>query len=86
MRRPGGWKYKVDFNKFWDSKLPISEKGWLSVHELNKIEKHFPDDYDLHDIIDQFEYSIETIDDFDYVMSELYDWADSNKVWIKTLF
>ena len=31
-------------------------------------------------------YLITPMEDFDYAMSELYDWADRNNLWVKTVF
>jgi len=58
---------------------------------LLKLKKTFSEDelYELEDKLTDLEMLdseaiIEDIDNFDYTWDSLYDWADYNKVWIKT--
>ena len=80
------WKHTINFKYFWDDdEISITEKGRLASKELNKLEKHFPNDYELEDAIDNF-CDVSEISEFDSVLSNLYDWADYNSVWIATCF
>ena len=86
------WKHTVDFSKFWDDKdIDVKEKAVKAALELKKILKHFEDDCTLEEIIEDFE-SVgkgeveECLSAFDNTMCILYDWADSNLVWVKTFF
>lgn len=40
--------------------------------------------YELGNIIDEFEMAGDDVEQFDYAMGLLYDWADENDVWVKT--
>ncbi len=82
----------------WKQTLNISAEWALAKnHEITPQElarqiadklKNLKEDWQLEDIESQFEdFSGDeelTFNDFDYIMAELYDWADSNLVWIKT--
>ncbi len=82
----------------WKQTLNISAEWALAKnHEITPQElarqiavklKNFKEDWRLEDIIIWFEDFSEdeelTFNDFDYIMAELYNWADSNLVWIKT--
>lgn len=52
----------------------------------NKIEKIFGEEAkdDYYYIVEELE-EADTVGDFNYLWEELYDWADSNRVWIKTI-
>ncbi|MFX0139128.1 MAG: hypothetical protein ACFFDN_36135 [Candidatus Hodarchaeota archaeon] len=92
------WKHILDFKYFWDSdSLSVKEKADLAIKELDKLLKHFKNDedafYELEEIIEDFknvsgdgtsEFTI--TEDFDSRMYDLYNWADYNRVWVKTLF
>ena len=84
------WKFTVDFMPFWDDKdIDIKEKATRAAKELKQILTQFKDDSVLEEIIEDFE-SIgkgeitEQLSAFDNTMYVLYDWADSNLVWVKT--
>lgn len=83
------WKYKLDISDVWTNDEPIEVKG---KQIADKILATFPndwfdfesDDYDeeLDDIVDRFENitgydDVRPVDEFDDVMAQLYDWADS---------
>lgn len=92
------WRCTIDFKPFYhDDKLSIKEKADRAVKELRRTQKlkSFEDDYDLDDIIEDFEgvsgdgeptetTEFTITEDFDARMSELYDWADANRVWVAT--
>jgi len=84
------WRLKIDLSDFWH-KYPdeitlqeVSKKLIFVLGNLKKIvAKRFPDYLDeLESIIDDFQPFVEDetmhVDDFDYVLSNLYDWADTH--------
>lgn len=91
------WKYTLDFRDFWNDydngKKTISEMGILVAKRIKK--RFFPlFENELEILVDNFE-NIEEVEDFNYCMGELYDWADEEikpygkwprnaKCWIKT--
>lgn len=101
------WKYTLDLHDIWekldqDNKKHISlEEGAMLIakkmSELN-IKGEFKEDWEL--LIQEFKnFDSDDVDDFDYLMSNLYDLGDEdvttiishnglrNKLcWIKTLF
>ena len=71
------WQRKIDLKDVWDSKdVPLIAKT-LSTR-LRALEPLGDDrlDWTREELADQFE-DIEAVDEFDAVMSELYDWADT---------
>lgn len=79
------WKYEVDFRKFWsDEDMSIEDKGIAASVELEKIVKNFPEDLNLDDFVRWFK-DVEDLYDFDSTLTDLYDWADRNGVWISTI-
>lgn len=84
------WKHTIDFNSFWeDEDITVKQKGELAVTKLKPLLKHYPDDSELEEIIEQFECicdcdTFTALNDFDERMHSLYDWADDNNVWINT--
>lgn len=91
------WKYSIDISDAWNK----SKKGIITTKELipiiiKKIKtwiKNYEDDYDLSEILEDMDlltYSKygseeELEDEFDYIWSRFYDWADYNRCWIKTI-
>lgn len=76
------WKYKIDFKSFWDDeKMSVEEKALKASKILNKFVENHPrlDDESkdlLEDLAFQFQ-SVETFDEFNDVMEQLYDWGDT---------
>ena len=75
------WKHTLDFSEFYHSDFRISEIAALCA---KKIQRTLPslldidsDDFDpgLEDIVWAFE-SVEDVEEFDDIMSGLYDWGD----------
>lgn len=91
------WKHTVNFKHFWESDIPVEEKGKLAAKELrSRLLQHYPEYWELEEIIDMFDcVSGDTdseggtnwtaVEDFDERMRCLYDWADANMVWVSTL-
>lgn len=73
------WKYKLKAKDLWESykgnHITASELGKLLAQRIR--EAAFYQEYknQLEEIIDNFE-NVDDIEDFDYVLNELYDWAD----------
>ena len=104
------WTTEIDFTEFWDNDYPIEEiaqKAAGKVRELGiKIggilalgHKSFSDDdlSELEDLAFEFE-NVESVEGFDWVMEDLYNWADeltldniggfgnsNKKCWVKTM-
>jgi hypothetical protein len=82
------WKQTLNISAEWalakNHEITPQELARKIADKLIKLET----DPFLEEIIDQFEDLAEaedvTFNDFDYIMAELYNWADSNLVWIKT--
>jgi len=71
------WKYKIDISKsFQDDDMDIIEKG----RQASKVIRAFMKKHKLHDhILSKIAYrfsKISTIDDYDKVLNDLYDWGD----------
>lgn len=62
--------------------------------DLDDVVDHFmailpPEEFNkqVHAYInEELDYLITPMEDFDYAMSELYDWADRHGLWVKTTF
>ena len=85
------WKHQVDFTHFWQSDETVEEKAKKAVIELTKLKKKV-DDPELEEITLMFDAvsgdggSYTVTDDFNDRMYDLYEWADANLVWVKTIF
>lgn len=91
------WKHTIDMQPEWKQ----SQDGQGSVraviqklsHQCEAMPAHLRDS-ELEDVLCSFQNLLDNTpededvdaDEFDYVWSELYDWADEKKVWIKTAF
>lgn len=91
------WKYTLRLNDLWDAReekrISIFE---LSTKVAERIKKKsffeaFKDE--LEEIVERFESlgtdegfltEIEAIGEFDFILEELYDWADSESCWVAT--
>ena len=89
------WLRELDFSPFWEDDIPLGDKGILINKEMDKIKKFYERDDDFLEVADAFLYitgdrepaetsKFTIIDDFNERMDELYDWADYNKIWVKT--
>ncbi len=86
------WEYALDFHNFYhDDNLTIGEKAKKIYTILSKFYKKYENleafsGTELDDIINEFEENIELNDvaSFDIAMYNLYDFADSKRIWIKT--
>lgn len=68
---------------FRAKKITVKELGQAVADKLKK--NRYKDDPDIEAIIDDFEH-IETIEDYDRVLEELYSFADCGKrIWVDTV-
>lgn len=94
----GKWKFTIDIEEIW-SKVEEDEDYYDFIQKLipilqSKVEdlSTFLDEYEVTQferIIDEFETisgdpDLE-VDNVDYVLNMMYDWADENNIWIKTI-
>lgn len=84
------WKKTINFIPFWNNDdLSIQEKAKLAGTEIRRVIASEPGD-DIHDVIEMFEEDVPQdeapVQMFDAAMTELYDWADANSVWVATNF
>jgi len=93
----GKWIYKMNFKDIWDAydndEMEFSE---FVTKFVQKLKHHYEelqsknivdeDELSLLDtIIDEFQYAgVMGENDFDDILSDLYNWADYNRVWIAT--
>ena len=93
------WVRTLDIKDSWeksnDEEIPVYELAKEIASKLKEF--HIEDDYELQEIIEDFEGLSEdknlTFDEFNYSMNNLYDWADTpldsewngkKNCWIKT--
>jgi len=87
------WKQTINFMPFWNEDgMSIVDKGKAAAAEIKRV---FPDwengdDDELEYIVGDFEEGVAEdeapVEMFDSAMSDLYDWADENSVWVATNF
>lgn len=85
------WKKTINFVPFWnDDDMSIADKGKAAAAEIKRVFPDWENGDDLEYIVGDFEEGVaedETpVEMFDSAMSDLYDWADGNRVWIATNF
>ena len=90
------WKYQIDltdiFNKFDDegnitTDEPIQKISMDIYQKFNRfMDAHpdmFEDDYSTEDTIDNLKYC-DSVEEIDYLLIELYDFCDANRIWVNT--
>jgi thiamine pyrophosphate-dependent acetolactate synthase large subunit-like protein len=91
------WKSRIKLSHFYHADIPICDKAKRVARELMRFAKRqesLPPERQLDyqsaedlafdfEMLSKDEYT--TADDFDVFMSELYDWADVERVWIDTI-
>ena len=85
------WKSEINISdihkEYKEGKLTSQQ---VSQAVCSKIRRHkdYGDDFELQNIADEFQSVAEdnssTIDDYDYALNLLYNWADDNKCWVET--
>jgi len=83
------WKYQINLADIFENveEQPI-ELTAMEIYQrfASFMEKHcemFEDDYSTEDTIDNLKYC-ESVEEIDSLLSELYDFADANRIWINT--
>lgn len=69
-----------DFDAFKEELLPILKS---KVEEVSK-KLGEEEAMEFEDLVSEIEYNADDEDEFDYIWQQLYDWADSNRVWLGT--
>jgi len=79
----GNWVWTLDIKDDWQAEIPVRE---LAHRVAAKLRGAPPYVTGVREWIDAFSEATEdwTSDDFDAVWDRLYDWADLQRVWIKT--
>lgn len=87
------WKATVNLKDLWKA---YNELGSLPLHELahetaNRLKATLPgayaDDYQFESIVDELAdfHPEDSVENFDYILLRLYDWADEgHRLWVKT--
>lgn len=84
------WKYTIDFtyhmHAYQNEEININDMS-MRIHQTLKLNNLYGKNDEYDDIVDQLEMIIDpemTVDDFDYWLSNLYDWADcDHTAWIE---
>lgn len=83
------WKYQINLADIFENveEQPI-ELTAMEIYQrfASFMENHsemFEDDYSTEDTIDNLKYC-ESVEEIDSLLSELYDFADANRIWINT--
>lgn len=84
------WKHTLDIKAIWESEeLSFPEKGAAIVEKI-KAAPFYPgaDGDDLEMIVEELEDAAKEDDEywFDQAWNAFYDWADAERVWVKTAF
>jgi hypothetical protein len=90
------WRYTLDLTAAWkaaDDNGSTFDLVYAVVNRLNALQKHaFKEDEDLTLFIDDFSELLSDAEDqgrdvdkndFDSIWKHFYDWADTNRVWVK---
>ena len=91
------WKSRIELSHFYHANIPICDKAKRVSRELLRFverQEGLPpvrqlDYMTAEELACDFQRLSEdedtTADDFDVIMSDLYDWADFERVWINTI-
>ncbi len=73
------WKYKLELKDLWEAfdegKLTIQELGKKVAERIEKLPCYKKYENELRTIVMDFEI-VKDVKEFDYILRELYDWAD----------
>lgn len=84
------WKMTVNIKPFIgeDASEEGAKRAGMAIHQLlTRRLRGLPlyrDDQELSDILDGLE-GVENSDEFNYILADLYDWADENRIWLGLL-
>jgi len=84
------WKFTIDLSDIWSDELEFSPELAKKIYDrimekFEEIQKAVGDDA-ASELSNLAEYVRDSSDDeeFDSTMTDLYDWADAESVWVKT--
>ena len=67
------WQNTLNFKSFWDKEMPIEDKAGMVCNEIGRV---FPDPgTTIEKIYEEFN-SINSVEEFNLALEQLYDWAD----------
>lgn len=97
------WVHQIDLKEVWEE---ANSKDEMEIEDIGKVlevllpqlsasQVIFPEDEQLTQIIESFNYlkenieiaeidSEELLEDFNVLFSKLYDWGDARRVWVGT--
>lgn len=91
------WKYTLNISKIWhDDDLDIQEKADYIRKTIQRMfstnldfeSENYDEDLDIvvENLADLSSYDedLSDVDSFDEIWDAFYDWADFNRVWVKT--
>lgn len=79
------WTHKLNLaDVFHDDALTFEVKRDTIVRRIKAARFYDADNWTLFGIVDELADTTD-VEDFDYVWSEFYDWADAERVWISTI-
>lgn len=74
------WVNRLNLKDLWEAKeegkLTIQELGKQVARRIRKMPCYKLYDNELEEIAVQFEYVDDNVEEFDSILSDLYDWAD----------
>lgn len=81
-----GWKHKIDIKKHLGDDIKNQQAARGVLKEVKKLERHFKDDFEYEQITEELQGLAEntetTANELDETLERLYDWADSERVWL----
>lgn len=79
------WEKTISVSDIWDT--PMSPRTMVPLI-IERFRETFEQDAEpeLDNLLDEFAFALEdehfSVDDFDAIWEEIYDWADENSIWI----
>lgn len=75
------WTNTLNLKDLWearkDSNITLQKMGKIIAKRIRKLRCYKDNDFELEEIAYSFEFIEEDVDEFDDVLEQLYDWADS---------
>lgn len=88
------WKFEIDlvdiYNKFENDIIDGHEmitclhQAFKSFIDANPHLQDMDDFYRFEDAVDELSWT-DTVEDADYLLDTIYDFADMNRIWVKTI-
>ena len=82
------WKHTLDIKAVWDDdEMDLPEKGKAIVEKI-KAAPFWEEGGELEELVDELADAAEADDEhwFNLVWIGFYDWADAERVWVRTAF